>query len=148
MPRKIAVKSASIIAKKWADVTPGRAGYYESEAPAAGAEWESSTLGAGGTYKASVSAAGIQERFVGGVRKAGAAKFSRKVKDVGVARYGPGVSAAKADMETGVAPFRDALDGLEIPDRGPRGSPANYAIVQKVGDVLYKKRLAGLAASS
>lgn len=148
MPRKISIRSASVIAKKWADVTPGRASYYESEAPAAGAEWESSTLGAGGNYKAGISVAGIEARFVGGVRKAGAAKFARKVKEVGVARYGPGVSAAKGDMEAGISPFRDALDGLEIPDRGPRGSPANYAIVQKVGDALYKKRLAGLAASA
>lgn len=148
MGRKILIRSAAVIAKKWAEVTPGRASYYESEAPAAGAEWESSTLGAGGNYKAGVSVAGIMDRFIGGVKKAGAAKFARKVKDVGVGRYGPGVTAATKDMEAGIAPFRDTLDGLEIPDRGPRGSAANYAIVQKVGDALYKKRLAGLAASA
>jgi len=148
MVRRISVKSASAIATKWADVTPGKAGYYEAEAPAAGAEWEANTAAAGGVYKSAVSAAGIQERFVGGVRRAGAAKFSRKVKDVGVARYGPGVAAAKADMEKGVADYVGVLDGLEIPDRGPRGSPGNYAIVQKVGDALHKKRLAVLAATS
>ncbi|GAH65405.1 unnamed protein product, partial [marine sediment metagenome] len=38
-------------------------------------------------------------------------------------------------------------DGLEIPDRGPRGSPGNYAIVEKVGSALHKKRLAVLAAT-
>jgi len=148
MPRRISVKSASEVAQKWADVTPGKAGYYEAEAPAAGAEWEANTVASGGTYKAAISAAGIQDRFVGGVRRAGAAKFARKVKDVGVARYGPGVAAAKADMAAGVEPYLSVLEGLEIPDRGPRGSPANYAIVQKVGDALHKKRLAVLAATS
>ena len=148
MPRRISVKSASDIAKKWADVTPARAGYYETEAPAAGAVWEERTSASGGVYKAGVSAAGIEKRFVGGVKRAGAAKFARKVKDVGVARYAPGVAAAEEDMAKGFADFQAVLDGLEIPDRGPRGSPGNYAIVQKVGDALHKKRLAVLAATS
>jgi len=81
MPRRISVKSASDIAKKWADVTPARAGYYESEAPAAAGEWEANTSAAGATYKAGVSVAGIQDRFVGGVKRAGAEKFRRKVQD-------------------------------------------------------------------
>jgi len=146
--RRISVKSAAQVAQKWADVTPARSSYYESEAPLAGAEWEENTAAAGGTYKAAISAAGIQDRFVGGVKKAGAAKFARKVKDVGVARYGPGVAAAQEDMAKGVAPFLAILDGLEIPDRGPRGSPGNYAIGQKVGDALHKGRLAILAATA
>lgn len=146
--RRISVKSAAAIAKKWATETPGRAAYYELEAPAAGAEWEANTVAAGGTYKAAISAAGIQDRFVGGVKKAGAAKFARKVKDVGVDRYAPGVAAAEEDMAKGFAPFQAILDGLEIPDRGPRGSPSNYAIGQKVGDALHKGRLAILAATA
>lgn len=146
MPRRITVKSASEIATKWAEVTPARAAYYEVEAPAAGAEWEANTVAAGGTYKAGVSVAGIQDRFVGGVKRAGAAKFARKVKDVGVARYAPGVAAARGDFAAGFADYAALLDGMEIPDRGPRGSLTNYAIVQKVGDALHKKRLAVLAA--
>jgi len=148
MVRRITVKSAAEIAKKWAEVTPGRASYYEAEAPAAAAEWEANTIAAGGTYKAGISVAGIEKRFVGGVKRAGAEKFGRKVRDVGVARYAPGVAAAQADMAKGVADYVSVLEGLEIPDRGPRGSPANYAIVQKVGEALHKKRLAVLAATA
>jgi len=148
MVRRIAVKSATEIADKWAEVTPGRATYYEQEAPAAGAEWEANTVAAGGTYTAGIAVAGIGKRFVGGVKRAGAAKFARKVRDVGVSRYAPGVAAAKADMATGIGDYVGVLEGLEIPDRGPRGSVANYAIVQKVGEALHKKRLAILAATS
>lgn len=148
MTRRITVKSATEVAKKWAEVTPARASYYETEAPAAGAEWEASTIAAGPTYKAGISVAGIDKRFVGGVKRAGAAKFERKVRTVGVARYAPGVAAAEEDMAKGFADYQAVLDGLEIPDRGPRGSVANYAIVQKVGDALHKKRLAVLAATA
>ncbi len=45
------------------------------------------------------------------------------------------------------ADYLAVLEGLEIPDRGPRGSPGNYAIVEKVGSALHKKRLAMLAAT-
>lgn len=148
MPRTISVPSASEIAKKWVDVTPARAGYYEEATPAAAAEWEAAASAAGATYKAGISVAGIEKRFVGGIKRAGAAKFKRKVESVGVGRYSPGVSAAEADMAAGFGPFRDVLDGLVIPDRGPRGAATNYAIVKTVGDALYKKRLAVLAATS
>ena len=147
MTRRIKVKPVSDIGKKWMEGAQARAGSYESEAPAAGAEWEANTVAAGGTYKAGISVAGIEKRFVGGVKRAGAAKFTRKVQDVGVSRYSPGVAAAKDDFATGFADYQSVLDGLEIPDRGPRGSPGNYAIVEKVGSALHKKRLAVLAAS-
>jgi len=148
MVRRISVKSAAEIAEKWAAETPGRAPYYAAEAPAAAQTWEDNTVAAGGTYKAGISVAGIQDRFVGGVRRAGAAKFARKVKDVGVERYSTGVAAAKADMAKGIADYVAVLEGLEIPDRGPRGSAANYGIVKVVGDALHKKRLAVLAATA
>ena len=148
MPRRIKVKSAEEIATKWAEVTPARASYYEEAAPEAAEDWHDNTVAAGGTYKAGISVAGIEKRFVGGVKRAGAAKFRRKVKDVGVSRYSPGVTAAKDDMKDGFEDYQAVLDGMEIPDRGPRGSPANYAIVQKVGDALHKKRLAVLAATA
>lgn len=148
MPRTLKVKAASDIAKKWGEVTPGKAGYYEAEASVAGAEWEKNTVAAEKTYGSAVKVAGIEKRFSGGVKKAGGDKYERKVKSVGIDRYGPGVEAAIEDMATGFEPYQGILDGLSIPDRGPRGSSANYAIVQKVGDPLHKKRLALLGAKA
>jgi len=148
MTRKLKVPSAEGVAKKWGDVTPGRSTYYEANTPAAAASWEANASKASGTFQAAVSAADMVKKFVGGIKKAGAAKFSRKVTAVGVSRFGPGVSAAIADMQSGVDPFLSTLAAIEIPDRGPRGSPANYGIVQKVGDPLHTKRLALLGAGA
>ena len=147
MPRRISVKSAAEIADKWAIVTPARSSYYASEAPAAGGKWEERTSESGGVYLAGLQVAGIEKRFVGGVKRAGAAKFSRKVKDVGVARYSPGVTAAKEHMAKGIADYVAVLEGMKIPDRGPRGSPGNYEIGKVIGDALHQKRLAVLAAT-
>ena len=147
MARTLKVPSTADIAKKWGDVTPGKSTYYENATKNAGGTWEANTTAAKNTFKLAVSAAGIENRFAGGV-KGKAGKFERKVVDVGIGRFGPGVSAAVTDMEDAFGPYRDLLDGMSIPDRGPRGDPGNYAIVQKVGDPLHKKRLSLLGAAS
>lgn len=148
MARKLFVPSAADIAKKWVDVTPARAGYYEEETPKAADLWETNTKAAKGTYKSAVADPKIGDRFSGGVARVGAEKFKRKVVDVGVGRYGPGITAAQMDMQDGIAPYRDVLDGLEVPDRKPRGDIANLNIVKTIFTELHKKRLAVLGATS
>ena len=133
------------MAKKWGDVTPGRSGYYEANTPGAASKWETNTKAAKSTYKTAVADPKIGDRFEGGVRgKAG--KFARKVTDVGVARFGPGVSAAITDMSDGFTPYAALLNTISVPDRKPRGDVSNYDIVKKVGSELHAKRLALLGA--
>lgn len=143
---KMTVPTKADVQKKWVDEAPKRAAYYETEASKAGATWAAETTAAAPTYKSAVQAANIDKMFSGGVKRAGAAKFERKVKSVGVARFAPGIAAAETDFGDGVDPFLAVLAATEIPQRGPRGDAANYAIVQKVGDPLHKKRLAIRAA--
>jgi len=133
-------------AKKWADQTPARAAYYEANTVGSGSHWEAETAAAAATFKQAIQAADIDKRFKGGVKRAGGAKFDRKVREVGVGRFGPGVAAAESDMASGIEPFLAVLSATEIKARGPRGDPGNYDIVKQVGDPLHKKRLALLAA--
>ncbi|MBA7691475.1 hypothetical protein ES703_100020 [subsurface metagenome] len=144
----IKVKSVTEVRDKWLDVTPGRASYYEKEASVAGSDWEKGATDASGAFKAGISAANIEQLFKGGIKRAGAAKYERKVKDVGVARFSQGVSAAGPDFEHGVAPFLDEISKITLPARQPRGSEANYARVRDIGVALHKKRLALRAAGS
>lgn len=142
----IKVKPVADVVAKWSDVTPGRSSYYEKGATVAGADWEAKALAAAVAYKSAVSAANIDKMFTGGIKKAGAEKYNRKVKDVGVGRFGPGVSAAKTDYEKGVAPMLDEIAKVELPARQPRGSSANWQRSVVVGIALNKKRLALRAA--
>ena len=144
----IKVKSADEVARKWAEVTPGRSQYYEAGAGEAGDEWEKNTAAAAGAYRQAVTSPNIENMFRGGVKKAGAGKFNRKVKDVGVGRYGPGVQAAQGDMQSGIAPMLETISGLTLSPRAPRGSDANYRRVSEVGTALHKKRLALRAAGA
>ena len=143
---KPTVKSVEKTVKKWVDVTPGRSTFYAEETPLAAEAWESETVAAAPAYKTSVAAADIDKRFKGGVKRVGASKFRRKVIDVGVSRYGPGISAAEEDYRTGVDWVLAEIAATEIPSRKPRGDATNYQRVQKLGDALHKKRLARLGA--
>jgi hypothetical protein len=140
------IPSAADIATKWAEEGPKRSVYYEKNAIGKGSKMETNATAASGTYKAAVSAADIGKRFTGGLKGTGA-KFDRKVKDVGVGRFGPGITAAKADMEAGMTPVVSDLQAIDIDPRKPRGDPGNLSgRSNKVASEMTKKRLARLAA--
>jgi len=144
---KVTVPSADDTAKKWGEVTPGRASYYEANTPPAASTWEANTTAAAVNFKAAVQAGNIQALFTGGVKKAGAGKFARKVTAL-AGRFGPGVSAAVDDMKTNVAPFLTEIAAVDLKERKPRGDATNYERVKAIGDKLHAKRLALLAAGS
>jgi len=136
------VKSVTEVRDKWLEVTPQRARFYEKEAPAAASDWETNTIAAASQYRAAVTAGNIEQLFKGGVKKAGAAKYQRKVRDVGVTRFGQGVQAAGPDYEAGVSPYLDELAKITLPPRQPRGSEANLQRVREIMTRLHQKRLA------
>ena len=138
----IKVKSAADAAKKWSDVTPGRAAYYEMGVAGAGQDWQNNTVAAAPAYKAAVSAANIDKMFSGGVKKAGAEKFQRKASGVGKDRFGSGVTAAVGDYQAGVDPMLQTIAALTLTPRQPRGNESNLTRVREVATALTKKRLA------
>ena len=143
---KLIVPTKDDVVKKWVEETPRRSTYYEKETPKAAELWEGNTILAASTYKTAIQATDIDARFKGGVKKAGAAKFKRKVIDVGIARFGPGVTAAKTDYDSGVDPYLAELATVDVRARGPRGDVGNLDRVKAIMDALHKKRLALLAA--
>lgn len=142
------VKSASASAEKWNANAARAAEDYASEAAAAASLWEAQTKASKSNYHKAITASGIADRFAGGVAKAGAAKYARKINDVARDRFAPGINAAVMDYTEGVGPYLDTLASLTLPKRGPRGDPANYAIVEAVGKALSAKRLAQLGVRS
>ena len=144
----IKVKSAAEVAAKWAEQTPGRSAYYESGVKGAGSDWESNTKAAAPNFKAAVSAGNIDKMFLGGVAKAGAAKYTRKAVDVGVGRFSSGVTAGKVDYQSGIEPMLATIAGVTLPARAPRGAEANLARVRAISTALHAKRLAERAAGA
>ena len=142
----IKIASAAEIAAKWKEVTPGRSTYYRANTPGAASDWEANTKASASVFQAAVTSGDIGKKFAGGVARAGAAKFARKVIELGGDRFGPGVNAAVQDMQAGFEPFQATIASITLPKKGPRGDSSNYARVQAVGDALTKKRLSLLGA--
>ena len=142
----IDTKSLADTQRKWGEVTPARSTEYGANTPAAGGRWETNTLAASANFGAAVRAGNIEARQSAGVRRAGAAKFSRKVRDVGVGRFGAGVAAAVQDFGSAFAPYLQAIQGVDLTARRPRGDPGNYQRVAAVGNALHARRLASVSA--
>jgi acetaldehyde dehydrogenase (acetylating) len=144
----IKVKSVSTAAAKWDANAARAADDYSTEAQAAAPVWEAATKASKENYHKAITAAGIADRFLGGVTRAGAAKYARKIAAVATDRFAPGIHAAVSDYTERVTPFLEVIAGLSLPKRGPRGDPANYNRVEAVGKALSAKRLALLGVRS
>lgn len=142
------IRSAEEIGAKWKEVTPGRVGYYEAGIEDPLEDWETNTKLAGAGFKGAVSAPDMLARFLGGVAKAGTAKWKRKAKAVGPSRFTEGVAVAEEDFISGFAPHQAVIAATEIPERKPRGDPANWKRSEKIGVALHKKRLALIGAGA
>ena len=142
----IKVKSIEASTTKWAEKARGAATEFAAEAEASAELWAGNTVKAADTYGQAISAAGIKERFRRGVMRAGAAKFARKIRDVGADRFAGGVDAATQDYNAGAAPYYSTIAALTLSPRKPRGDPANYNRVMEIGKALNAKRLALLGA--
>ena len=137
----VATKSIKDIAKKWGDVTPGRAPYYEAGVKAPGKDWEQETANAEDAYESGITEAISQNRFSKGVRKAGTQAWSQGSIEKGIPRYGPGVRASISKFEENFAPFNEELSRIALPARGARGDPRNIERVAKIADAMHKKRM-------
>ena len=144
----IKVKSATESANKWGDRAAGAADIYSKEAEAAAAIWAANTAAASENFRKAITVAGIAARFAAGVKKAGADKFARKIRDVARDRYAPGIHAAKGDYQGNVEPYLATIAGLTLSPRAPRGDPANLGRVGEVAKALNAKRLAMLGMGS
>jgi hypothetical protein len=138
----IKIKSADVIANKFATRGAAAAGDYAQGVQNPRRDWQSSTASAEASYNQGVQDAIGRGSFKKGVNAAGNDKYQRKAAGVGAQRFAPGISAAKGDYQAGVQPYLDTIANLTLPPRQPKGSPANVARVSAVADALRAKKLA------
>ena len=136
-----AIRSAREIAEKWASVTPTRTAFYEDGIKSPKKDWAKAALSSEPVYKEAVTKAAQEGRYGRGVTAAGTDKWQRKSLEVGAGRWGPGVSVAAPDFESGYAPFRDAIEKVTLKPRFPKGDPRNYDRVRQIGEALHSLKI-------
>jgi hypothetical protein len=135
-----AIRSASEIASKWAEVTPARRADYEKGVSAPLRDYKTNALAAAASYEAGITGAIADKRWNKGVERAGTEKWSRKAREVGTTRWGPGVAAAKSDYEKGFAPYRDIIEKTVLPPRFSKGDDRNWERSKVLGKALFAAR--------
>lgn len=135
------IKSIKAITEKWARVTPGRTEDYKLGIQNPKRDWETETAAAEGNWKAGVDAAQAKGLFGKGVKAAGTKKWQTKALAKGPGRFAEGVYIAGPDYETGFAPYRDAIEKVNLGPRFPRRDPRNLDRVKRVVDALIKTKV-------
>lgn len=139
------IRELDRIAKKWADVTPMRAGDYADGIRNPRRAWAAATKNAEDAYEAGVQKSITRKAFGKGVTRVGDEKWQRKASTRGVANWGPGVSEAQGDFQAGFAPYREAIAACKLPPRYARRDPRNLARVKAIDDALIAKKEAMIA---
>lgn len=128
----IRLKDIGSLAKKFVTRAGAAGGDYKDGVAGAGADWEARTRASEDAYKQGVTMAANEGRFGKGVSEAGSAKYVQRATTLGAQRYPTGVGAAEGDWAKGFAPYHQALQSLDLPPRGPRGTPQNQQISNAV----------------
>jgi len=139
------IKPTAEIAEKWERVTPGRVRDYEDGVRRPRRDWADATAGAAAAYAQGVQEAIADGRFEGRVRAVGTRKWQEKTLQKGPTRWAQGVSVSGADFAAGFDPYRDEIERIVLPARGPKGDPRNLERVRIIAEALHalKVRLAG-----
>lgn len=132
-----AIRSSSEIAKKWADVTPGRGAQYTEGVKNPRKDWQQATAASEDRYNRGVQEAIGRGAFGKGVGKTSTAEWQKQAVSLGSARFGPGVSAAKEKYLREFDPYRNVIESTTLPPRGPVGDPANINRVVEMARALH-----------
>jgi hypothetical protein len=134
------VKSADVVAKKWAARAGAAGADYAAGINATSKDWATETSNASASWAAGVTQAAGNGAFHKGVAAAGTAKWKQKAANVGAARYPQGVQAATPFYQAGITAVLQVLAGVNLPARGPKGDPGNINRVTAVTTALRKMK--------
>lgn len=135
------IKSIQTIAEKWGRVTPMRSRDYLDGVKTTRKDWSTNTVAATENYNIGVQEAIAENRFARGVEKAGTEKWRQHSIEKGGTRWGQGVRMSEPEYARGFAPYRDELEAIDLPPRGPRGAPQNIERVRIIAERLHALKL-------
>ena len=135
------IKSLKSISDKWTRVTPGRSEDYKLGIQNPRRDWATQAANAKDNYKAGVDAAHAKNLFQKGIQKAGSDKWRTKALAKGPGRFREGVFGAGGDYEKGFAPFRDAIEKVNLGPKFPKRDPRNLDRVRTVVTAIVAAKL-------
>lgn len=139
----VKVKDATAAAQKFVTRAGAASQDYTQGVANSGNAWQTNTAAAATSYEQGVQQAIANGRFQKGVNPAAQAKLISRVASVGSTRFSTGVQAAGPSWQAGTQPYLQTIANLNLPPRGPKGSPQNTNRVTAVTEALRAKKLGG-----
>jgi hypothetical protein len=135
------IKSLDAISAKWVRVSSVSGQSYEEGIRNPTADWKAQTAAAANNYKAAMAASLSNDSFAKAINKSTSANWQKNAIDKGVGRWPEGIRLSTDNYARGFAPFRDVIQNLLLPPRGPKGAPGNIARVAKIAEALHNKKV-------
>ena len=135
------IRDLGSIGDKWGTVTPARSGEYKKGVENPKKDWAEAAAASEENYKRAVTEAANEGRFGKGVTKAGTAKWKENAMKKGPSRFAAGVALGKSAYIKGFAPYHETIKSTTLPQRGPKGDPANLQRVAAIASALHNKKI-------
>lgn len=136
-----AIKDTARIASKWSLVAGRSSDAYLEGVENPRVDWKQATLAANGNWEASTQRAITQKSFRSGVDRSSTNLWQEGAINKGVSRYSAGVLLGQANYERGFAPFAAVIRATNLPERKPKGDPANIQRVSIMAKALHDAKL-------
>jgi len=134
------VPDISSISGRWTRRASTAEGEFLEGVRSSPADQAQAAIAAKETYKAAMTESMARGAYEKGLARSGNQKWREKTLAKGQGRFSQGIAEGSADYAQGFAPFAAAIGSVDLPNRGPRGSAANYNRIKPIGDALNKLR--------
>lgn len=137
MPR---VRDIAYLAEKWARKAAAASQDYSFGVQNPRTDWQQATVAASQAWQQGVQQAIQERRWENAVRQTPTQKWQQAAIEKGAQRFSQGVQLARDEWARAWEPHRQAIEGLQLPPRGPRGDPNNIQRVAIVARTLHEVR--------
>jgi len=137
MPR---VRDIGTLSEKWVRRASAATQDYQFGVQNPTVDWQQATVAAANAWQQGVQQAIQERRWENAVRATPTQKWQQAAVEKGAQRFAQGVQLARDEWARAWEPYRQVLEGLQLPPRGPRGDPNNIQRVQVVARQLHEAR--------
>jgi hypothetical protein len=103
--------------------------------------WREATVDAVQAWIQAIQQAITDGRFLRGLTPEAEQFWRTRIESVGATRYTQGIQTSGDRYERNFAPFRQVIESIQLPPRGPVGDPANIERVRIIAQALHEAKL-------
>ncbi len=136
----VAIRSVEKISTKYVDRASTAGPQYEAGVRDPLKDWAAETGASEPSYNKGVQDGIGRKAFSKGVKETGTGEWQDKAIKKGVGRFPEGVRVAGPDYTEGFTKAHDTIAALTLPERRPKGDPANIQRVAVITSALRKSK--------